>query len=619
MSDIDLIPLSRLYIHPLNARSEPPEAEIELLAQSIQQAGLLQNLMGFKDFDQGFADPDDLQSVRIGIVAGGRRLRALWHLHKGTGVDPEIPVRITADAATAAEWAGTENTARAALNPADEVRAYSRMRDKGASPNQIARAFAVREQHVLGRLRLAILPDAALDALRAGDISLDQAAALTVAEDDQHILTLLPAIIARQGGYSRMGPDAIRTALRPQAVPITDRRATFVGIEAYLAAGGRSQTDLFSESTVLLDPSILDDLFARRLEEVRAEIATEGWAHVVAFTEQWPNHEVMWKAGDRLRRHKIDLPPGDQAEYEALEEAGEERVLTPAEIDRMAELEERMRGDFSDEDRAAATLFIFVDREGILRRDDAFLPSAEKAGDSGDDATTGKPETISDSLRQDLNAIATLALQTALMDKPELMLDLLAMSITRGLTYASPLAINPGQPVIRPLKPDEGIRVSPRLTAAIPEADHRASATLDMLHQVQAEGRKARNAAITAALARTFQAASQDFGRALASALGVSARSVWTPTAQNYFSRLPGGMLDQIWADLVPAELTEPAAPFHSWKKAEKVARLHDLFNSADFREAIGLSRDQAAAVDAWLPPQLRPLDTITPIGEAAE
>lgn len=613
MSDIELIPLSRLYIHSLNSRSEPPPLEIDLLAQSIQQAGLLQNLMGFKDFEAGYADANDLQSVKIGIVAGGRRLRALWQLYRDTDPDMAIPVRITADAATAAEWAGTENTARAALNPADEVRAYSTMRAKGASPNQIARAFAVREQHVLGRLRLAILPEPALDALRTGDISLDQAAALTVAEDDKHVLTLLPTIIARQNGYGRMGPDAIRNALRPQAVPVNDRRAVFVGIDLYSASGGRIQADLFSDSTVLLDPDILDDLFARRLEEVRAEIAAEGWAKVAAFAEPWPNHEVMLKAGERLRRHAVDLPPGDQAEYDALSDAAEDRELTDAELRRLDELEDRQRGDYSDEDRAAATLFIFVDRDGALRREDAFRAADAADGLEPDAGTTSKPETISDSLRQDLNAIGTLALQTALLDRPELMLDLLAMSLTRGLSYNRPLALAPSEPAIEPAKTDDGVRVSDRLAQAIPGYERTAEPTLDLLQAIQTEGKKARNAAITAALARTFQAANAAFGRELAASLGVTARSVWTPTAANFFSRMPGGMLDDIWAQLVPEGLTEPSLPFRNLKKAEKAARLHDLFNSADFREALGLSREQAARIDAWLPQQLRAPETITP------
>jgi len=69
---VAMVPLSRLYLHDLNARSEPPEADIAALADSIRAIGLMQNLSGFVE-----AIPGDDEDGLIGIVAGGRRLRAL--------------------------------------------------------------------------------------------------------------------------------------------------------------------------------------------------------------------------------------------------------------------------------------------------------------------------------------------------------------------------------------------------------------------------------------------------------------------------------------------------------------------------------------------------------------
>ncbi|MBN8194867.1 hypothetical protein JI667_22470, partial [Bacillus sp. NTK074B] len=79
-----------------------------------------------------------------------------------------VPVKLAPDEDTARIWASAENTARAALHPADEVRAYGRMAAKGADPNAIARAFAVSERHVRQRLKLAQLPQPVLGALREG-------------------------------------------------------------------------------------------------------------------------------------------------------------------------------------------------------------------------------------------------------------------------------------------------------------------------------------------------------------------------------------------------------------------------------------------------------------------
>ena len=63
---IEYVPLADLYLSDLNPRQEADPEGIALLAQSILTCGLVQNLAGLRD-DAG----------RIGIVAGGRRLRAL--------------------------------------------------------------------------------------------------------------------------------------------------------------------------------------------------------------------------------------------------------------------------------------------------------------------------------------------------------------------------------------------------------------------------------------------------------------------------------------------------------------------------------------------------------------
>ena len=96
--------LSQLFLHDLNPRHEVGQEDVEALADSIKTCGLLQNLSGIKD-----------DSGKIGIVAGGRRLRALTYLAE---TDPKqetvtsIPVLLTDDIVQAEMWANAENTAR---------------------------------------------------------------------------------------------------------------------------------------------------------------------------------------------------------------------------------------------------------------------------------------------------------------------------------------------------------------------------------------------------------------------------------------------------------------------------------------------------------------------------
>ena len=65
------IPLEMLAISDLNPRATVSEAHIETLADSIQRFGLIHNLAGLMDADG-----------RVGIVAGGCRLRAIQMIAK---------------------------------------------------------------------------------------------------------------------------------------------------------------------------------------------------------------------------------------------------------------------------------------------------------------------------------------------------------------------------------------------------------------------------------------------------------------------------------------------------------------------------------------------------------
>lgn len=177
---VEGIPLHDLYLSDMNPRQEVDLEGIALLADSIAMIGLIQPIAGFRD-GQG----------KVGVVAGGRRWRAI---KLAIERDPEliahrpelafIPTRLAPDAATAHAWAAVENTAREDLHPADEIRAFGRMRESGADVPTIARTFGITEAHVYRRLALAALPAPVLDALKAGEINLGAAKAFTVADDE---------------------------------------------------------------------------------------------------------------------------------------------------------------------------------------------------------------------------------------------------------------------------------------------------------------------------------------------------------------------------------------------------------------------------------------------------
>ena len=74
----------------------------------------------------------------------------------------------------------------------------------------------------------------------------------------------------------------IRRMLTEDAVRASDRRARFVGIADYEAAGGIVLRDLFEsdDGGWLQDPALLDSLVAAKLEREAEAVRAEGWRWV---------------------------------------------------------------------------------------------------------------------------------------------------------------------------------------------------------------------------------------------------------------------------------------------------------------------------------------------------
>lgn len=602
---VAMVPLSQLYLHELNARSEPPAADIAALAESIRAIGLLQNL-------SGFADQADVIG-QIGIVAGGRRLRALRLIAGET--DPMVPVRITADRATARLWASAENAAREPLHPADEIAAYGKMAGAGADPNAIARAFAVTEAHVRRRLKLASLPAPALAALRAGRISLDQAAALTVARSPQDAERALDEAL---NSSWTLGPDRIRALLQQATVPATDRRAVFVGLDAYQAAGGEVQADLFTDRTVLLDAALLDRLFAEKLDAAAEAERARGWKWVETATQS-TSWELPITGMQAVHRVPLDLPQADMDELDDLARLGETEEWTDTQEARYEELSARAAGDFADEDVASSGVFVFVTGKGQLVVTDPYRKPEDRPGAATAKAEDGTVETrpaetkaLPAALLEDLYRIKRAALEAELIDCPGLMLELLAYSLSGGFyAYDAPVQMQPTTVTITPDKAD-GFDPPARLATTAPQDHNRPRPSVDGFKAWrQLTGRTdviaqpdSTGAILTLAIARCIRPHSP-LEAYLASLVEPKVRAIWTPTRDGYFARLPAPVLDAIWADLVPGDLAA-ARNWPGLKKADKARELHDLFNSADYREALGLSRASADTIHAWLPPELQ-------------
>ena len=355
---IESVPFADLYLSDLNPRTVVAESGIEALAENIRRLGLIQNLGGLRDGD----------GPRVGIVAGGRRLRALALLQDDARFHT-VAVQIAPDAETASLWATSENGQREDLHPADEIRDYGAMDRRGVRVADIAVAYGVTEKHVYRRLALAGLPDPVLDALKAGQIGLSHAAAFTVGDDEALMIEVLARVLeeakSRWGGLS---DQQIKTMLRPNAVKGTDRRAAFVGVDAYEEAGGRIGGDLFADETLFDDPAILDDVFAAKLGRL-AETFTgpDGWKWAETHGDDYLPYGFMdERKFGRVYPVEGDLTEAESERYDELAELANGDVLDEEGEAELEALQRKADGAFTAEQKGHAGVIVYVRRDGTV-------------------------------------------------------------------------------------------------------------------------------------------------------------------------------------------------------------------------------------------------------------
>ncbi len=600
------IPFEHLYISELNPRKTISEVHIESLAESIERFGLIHNLAGLMD-DDG----------KVGIVAGGCRLRAIQTIAEGSKDHPfpTVPVRLATNAAEAEDWANAENAAREDMTPADEIRAFGRMKSRGASVPEIALAFAVTEARVYQRLALAGLPEPVLDALGAGEISLGTAKAFTLSDDDALTLNILD-----QAKGQAVSESAIKAALHPEAIKATDRRARFVGIELYEAKGGAVTRDLFSEDVFLASPALLDQLFAEKLEQARADlVANHGWAWADSHEDAWLNYYAL----DQMKLARLypiegALSAQDAEEYDALCDLANGDVLDEDGEARLAELQTVLDGDYCEDQKAHSGCIIFVNTSGKVEITAGLVrPEEKKAAIAAgvlQAQQTSKPDTpkspYSQKLTADMQAILLACVQAALLAKPELLLDLLGFGLSDASgRFENIFGLRLDQPTNAP-SVEDGFTREPRLEhREDPSMYWQSAQSVENLPEAfetfRKAGKKSRNAQITQAIARTlpFHAGSQPFFELIAKEAGADMRKYWTPTAENFFSRVSAGLLTDLLCKFLECDATDDrVTAFAKLKKSEKADKLEKLTNDPTTQKLMGLTPEQKANLDQWVP-----------------
>ncbi|MGH1447065.1 MAG: ParB/RepB/Spo0J family partition protein [Cognatishimia sp.] len=600
------IPLEMLTLSDLNPRKAVSEAHIASLADSIARFGLIHNLAGLMDEDG-----------KVGIVAGGCRLRAIQLIAERSKDHPfaTVPVKLAANADEAEDWASAENAAREDMTPADEIRAFGRMKTRNATVPEIALAFAVTEARVYQRLALAGLPEPVLTALAVGEISLGTAKAFTLSDDE----TLTLGILDQVKGQA-VSESSVKNALHPDAIKASDRRAKFVGVEAYEAEGGAVTRDLFSDEVLLASPALLDQLFAEKLDAARADlIEAQGWAWAETRSEAWLNYYDL----DQMKLARIypiegELTEAEAEEYDAIAELANGGLLDESGEARLAALQAILDGDYSDDQKAHAGCIILVNGSGklemttgLVRPDDkkaAIEAGVLQAPQSSKSDTPKSP--YSQKLTADMQAIRLASVQAALLAKPELVLDLLGFGLSEASgSFESVFGIRLVRPTNAP-SVEDGFSREPRLDHGMDASEYWQNGTriedlAEAFVTFRESGKKTRNAKITEAITRTlpYQAGDPAFFKLVADEAGADVRKHWTPTAENFFARVSAPYLIDLVCEFLDCDAHDDrVAAFAKLKKAEKAEKMEKLVSDPTTQKLMGLTPKQKTKLDKWVP-----------------
>ncbi|WP_374333138.1 ParB/RepB/Spo0J family partition protein [Aestuariivirga sp.] len=192
------ISIDLLKASPNNPRKTFAEADLDDLAKSIRDKGLLQPIL--------------VRPVANGeyeIVAGERR----WRAAQRAGIhDVPVVVRDLTDG-EALEMALIENVQRADLNPLEEARAYGQLIEQFSyTQQQLADSIGKSRSHIANTLRLMNLPEAVRAEIEQGRLTAGHARALVATDSPAE----LAAKIIKLGLSVREAETLAREASAPK-------------------------------------------------------------------------------------------------------------------------------------------------------------------------------------------------------------------------------------------------------------------------------------------------------------------------------------------------------------------------------------------------------------------
>ena len=405
--------------------------------------------------------------------------------------------------------------------------------------------------------------------------------------------------------WQKEDPAIIRDLLTADEITASDRRVKFVTLKAYEKAAGAVRRDLFSDDedgVFILDAVLLESLVAKKLEKTANAVRKDGWKWV----EIRPSfdHEE-WSRCQRRYPEPSPLLPDLQAEMDRLtaesdalseldELDDEQQTRFDAVNERIEELNDR-EGEWSPETLALAGAIVALGPDGepdictgYIRPEDAPKKNGRTVTRTQADGTVTE-DAIEDrsplpaSLIESLTAQRSAALNAALLGYPAVALAAVVHNLALPVFYNGPR----GDSVLQIVANDASLhRVegSPA-HAAIDAArehwrTHLPSNGYDLFPWCLAQTADTLRGLLTFCAAQTVNAVllkadRPDCGRLkhadlVAEAVKLDMAKWFTPTAENYFSRVSKaaiiealrevkGAVAPAWSGMKKAELASLA------------------------------------------------------------
>jgi len=176
------VPVEAIKPNPWQPRTHFDEQELQELADSIREHGVLQPVLVSEQADGTFQ-----------LITGERRWRAV--LLAGMASLPAMVKEVTPQASL--ELALVENIQRRDLNPLEEAHAFRQLLDEhGLTQEQLGQRVGKSRVAITNTLRLLHLPERVREALAGGAITEGHARAILMANGEAARLRVLERVLA---------------------------------------------------------------------------------------------------------------------------------------------------------------------------------------------------------------------------------------------------------------------------------------------------------------------------------------------------------------------------------------------------------------------------------------